>query len=334
MAHGHRTLVVGLAGRGSGWARQVQSHPHFSLTGIADIKEQVLRQRAEELGLSQEACFTDYKKALASGKFDVVVLATPTYLHYQMTRDVLEGGLHCLVEKPFTLELTQAEELVELAEKKLSVLEVVQNYRFKPACRLVEKIISEGTLGQLSSVEGRFHRFRPPRYEEEQKLPYPQLFIQAIHHLDWLVAVLPSRIARVLSRHRRPPWSLWDYPAISHIIIECEDGVLVSYVGSYESRGEISSYEGLWRFEFERGDLTIDSERNLWLIADKGERKEKLFDVQLHKDTSGDRDLLDTLHEAISTGREPPTSGRKNLETLRLLFEVIESGEEGLPRSV
>ncbi len=318
----HRTLVIGLAGRGNTWAQSVAAHAEFELTGIADIKDEVLAERGAALGLPPERRHADYQEALAGGNYEVAVVVLPNHLHHPATRDILEAGKHCLLEKPFTLELAHAEELVELAARKERVLVIGQNYRFEGFCRFVADFVREESLGKLAGVEGSFHMHRPPRFEHERKMPYPVLFIQGVHHLDWLLSFLPAPVTQVISRHRRVPWSEWDNPSACHLILECEDGVLVSYRASYESQGRFSGYCGLWRLEFEKGDLLVESDRSVWQVTERGQRRERLFAMS-PGEKPGNAWLLDSLHAGITTGAEPPTSGRNNLQTLKLLFEVM-----------
>ena len=320
-----KTLVIGAANRGNTWARAVRAHSGFQLSGIADISSKVLTERGEEYGVPAENRHLDHWEALAAGGYDVAVVAVPNHLHYPVAKDVLSSGTHCLLEKPFAETLDQAEELVELADAKRCVLEVVQNYRFRHTWQYISRFIREQRLGRIGGIETSFHRNRPPRYAHEVSMPYPMLFLQAIHHLDWLVSVLPAPIVQVSSRHRRVPWSAFTHPSVCHIILECEDGVLVSYRGSYESRGQITPYDGLWRFEFEHGDLVVDRDRQVWQITESGAKTERICDAE--EEDTGDQGLLDALLQAITEGVEPPTSGRQNLKTLRLLLEVIAAGE-------
>jgi len=323
----HRTLVIGVAGRGVHWTKTIESHPKFQLAGIADLDPQRLAQCGEARKIPPERRCTDYREALKSGNYDAAMVAAATVAHYAITKDVLQAGLHCLVEKPFTLNMAEAVELVELAEKRKLVLEVVQNYRFNGNCRFVEQAVREQRLGRLSCVDGRFHRWRPPR-AHETGLPYPLLFVQSVHHLDWLTAILPAPIEKVHVFHRRPPWSAWASPSLCHISIKCADGVLVCYQGSYNTRGDISSYGGRWRFECERGDLVWDEKDAIWEVTDEGKRREKVYEPQ-PGEKSGDAWLLDTWDQGITQGLEPPTSGRNNLKTLKLLFDIMAADANG-----
>ncbi|MBN1672428.1 MAG: Gfo/Idh/MocA family oxidoreductase [Kiritimatiellae bacterium] len=318
----HHTLVIGLRGRGKSWAKAVQAHPEFELTGLADIDPDTLAAAAAEFQIPPERRHSDHNTALASGAYEIAVVVVSHKFHYALTKDALLAGLHCLTEKPFTMDIGQAEELVKLAGEKKRVVEVVQNYRYTPASQFIAEAIRDQRLGRLATVEGSFHRFRPPHGEREADMPFPVLFTQSVHHLDWLVSVLPAAIDETISRHQRVPWSKWENPAICHILMRCADGVLVSYQASYDAQGEISSYDGIWRFAFEKGDLIVDNERQVWQVAEKGQKREIVLGPDA-KGRSGDLCLLDDLHNAITTGAEPPTSGRDNLKTLKVLFGVM-----------
>lgn len=325
-----KTLVIGLGGRGQRWAGMVRKHPDFLLAGLADCDAGLLAQQAAALQIPQSHCHTDLTTAW--GAYDLAIVVVPHQHHYAVTRDALAAGLHCLVEKPFTLEMDQARELVALAEAGNRVLQVGQNYRFKAPCLFVRDAIREARLGRLGCVEGAFHRFRPPRRAHEAAMPWPLIFTQGIHHLDWLLDVLPAPVADIHSCHRRPSWSDWEHPSMCQILLRCADGVIVSYSGSYESRGERSTYNGCWRFECEQGDLVIDPYRDaVWGVTGDGAKRDLLYE------TTGDavpseQMMLGDLRTAIRDGVEPPTSGRRNLATLQLVFDVIRA-DTSLPQT-
>ena len=318
----HRTLVVGVASRGGPWINAVKAHEKFELSGLADLNAEILVKRGEESGIRPENRHLTLEDALGSGKYDVAVVVTPNHIHYPVTKQILGAGVHCLLEKPFTEEYAHAEELVRLAEDKKLVLEIGQNYRFKPICRFVAEFIRGQKLGRLSGIEASFHRHRPPRFEHERVMRFPMLYLQAIHHLDWMLSILPSPVVEVFSRHRRAPWSEWREPSICHFVLRCQDDVMVSYRGSYESQGEITPFDGLWRFEFERGDLLINGNRQVVQVTERGEKTDVIYAVG-EDESSGEAELLDGMDEAIVGGVEPPTSGRRNLETLKMLFKIF-----------
>ena len=319
----HKTILIGVSGRGLTLARTISAHPHFELAGVADIDPQRLQDAAGKFSVPQQGLFTDYQQAVDSGLFDVAVIALPNNLHYPATRDVLNASMHCLTEKPFTLEMSHAQELVSLADEKKLVLQVVQNYRTTPPLPTVRQAITEQRLGGLIGVEGSFHRNRQPRAEHEQQLPCSVLFIQGIHHLDWLRSALPSPITGTFARFASPPVSDWQCPSICHVILQCQDGTLVNFRASYDSQGQMSRYCGRWRFEFEKGDLIIDDNQDLWQITEQGRQRNLLEKFTGEADNAAP--LFDALHKAITEGLEPPTSGRDNLKTLKLILDIVNS---------
>jgi predicted dehydrogenase len=317
------TLIIGIRNRGMAWAEAVRAHPDFDLAGVADIDPEILRARCDQLGLAEQARHLDYREALACGRYRLVIVVTPNHLHYSMAAHVLEAGIPCILEKPFAETLEQAEQLVELARRKGLALVIGQNYRFKAPFMLMAEAIRDGRLGRLIGGEVSFHRHRLPRFEHERSMGYPLLYLQVIHHLDLLVGFLPSPIREIYSRHHLPAGSPWRSPSVCHLLLRCSDGVLFGYRGSYECRGEQTPYEGLWRLEFERGDLVLDQQGELWQIGESS--RLRLYRPGQER-RSSDELLLDTVRRQIEEGTESPTSGGNNLATLRLLFEVMGEG--------
>lgn len=318
-----RALVIGLAGRGCVWAQAIEDHPQFTLAGLADLDRDVLEKVGGNLDVPAEHQFTDYNTAVATGGFDVAFCIASTLAHFKIVTDLLNADMHCLVEKPFTLDMDQARQLVDLADEKQRVLVVGQNYRFDAVRHFVAQAVREEVLGKLTAVTGQFYRHRPPR-PQDAAIPYPLLFIQSIHHLDWLISMLgaPSAVHAV---HALPPSSEWQSPSVCHMQMRCGD-VAVSYCGSYETQGEISPYGGLWRFEFADGDILIDHDEVVWRVTGQGEIRERMF-TPGPDDKPSEAALLDSLYAGIVDNIDPPTSGSNNLTTLQLIFDVIAAGE-------
>ena len=78
-----------------------------------------------------------------------MAVVTPVWTHYELARAALENGKHVFVEKPFTANATQGEELIELAEKKKLKLMVDHTFLFTGAVRKIRELIDNGTLGDL-----------------------------------------------------------------------------------------------------------------------------------------------------------------------------------------
>jgi len=103
------------------------------------------RQLAERF--KAERYFDDLDGLLKEGRPDVVHITTPPQSHFEIARQCLEYGSHVYVEKPFTLDAREAEELVELAERRHLKLTVGHDAQFSHAARRMRDLVRRGYLG-------------------------------------------------------------------------------------------------------------------------------------------------------------------------------------------
>jgi predicted dehydrogenase len=95
------------------------------------------------------AVTSDCDELLKSTDIDAVAVITPVSTHYELAKKALQNGKHIFVEKPFTLNRDQAEELIELAEKKRLTIMVDHTFIFTGAVKKMKQLIEEKTLGDL-----------------------------------------------------------------------------------------------------------------------------------------------------------------------------------------
>jgi len=134
----------------------VDAHPGYELSAIVERnrdESRALYPRAKLCRSVEELCADD--------SIELIIVNTPTHLHFEQVKMALEAGKHVLVEKPFTITVKQAEELMELASKKNLQLTIYQNRRYDGDYRAVKKVIDEKLLGDLREVEIRYDRYRP-----------------------------------------------------------------------------------------------------------------------------------------------------------------------------
>ncbi|HBM8968567.1 TPA: oxidoreductase [Enterobacter cloacae] len=92
---------------------------------------------------------------------DLIVIPTPNDTHFPLAKAALEAGKHVVVDKPFTVTLSQARELDALAKSLGRLLSVFHNRRWDSDFLTVKALLSEGTLGEITFFESHFDRFRP-----------------------------------------------------------------------------------------------------------------------------------------------------------------------------
>ena len=92
---------------------------------------------------------TEVDVIVTSPEIDAVAIVTPVSYHYELAKRALENGKHVFVEKPFTATSAQAEELIELAERKHLQIMVDHTFLFTGAVRKIKQLVDDGTLGPL-----------------------------------------------------------------------------------------------------------------------------------------------------------------------------------------
>jgi predicted dehydrogenase len=92
---------------------------------------------------------TNYNEVLTAHDIDAVAVITPVSTHFELAKKALQNGKHVFVEKPFTATAAQAEELIELAEKRNLKIMVDHTFLFTGAVRKIKEIIQNRELGDL-----------------------------------------------------------------------------------------------------------------------------------------------------------------------------------------
>jgi predicted dehydrogenase len=92
---------------------------------------------------------SDFKAVTESADIDAVAIVTPVWTHFDLAESSLKNGKHVFVEKPFTSTAAQAEQLVELADRKNLRIMVDHTFLFTGAVKRIRKMVEEGTLGKL-----------------------------------------------------------------------------------------------------------------------------------------------------------------------------------------
>jgi len=95
------------------------------------------------------AVTTKSSELFASPEIDAIAVVTPVGAHFELAKAALEHGKHVFVEKPFTSTTRQAEELIELAERKNLKIMVDHTFLFTGAVRKIRELIEDGVLGRI-----------------------------------------------------------------------------------------------------------------------------------------------------------------------------------------
>jgi predicted dehydrogenase len=304
-----RTAVVGVGYLGRFHAQKYAQLPGSQLVAVVDANLEAAQKVGAELSVP---ALSDYRELY--GRVDAVSLVVPTPLHHRIGRDLLEQGIHLLVEKPIATTVAEARELIEVAKRKGCVLQVGHLERFNPAI-----IAAEARLATPRFVES--HRLAPFKQRGTDVSVVLDLMIHDIDLIQELVG--------------RP---------IVHI----------DAIGSSVFSGEIDIVNARLRFEggcvanTTASRISLKQERKIRIFQDDAylsiDMQQKVLSVIRKKDANvavespaqvsieeesfdqGDalRDEIAAFLAAVKTGSEPVVTGEDGLRALETAIRIAE----------
>jgi predicted dehydrogenase len=139
--------VIGYGYWGPNIVRNLRALEGCQVVGICDQTPTARKRiQAAHPGIP---VYSDANELIKSPDLDAIAVVTPVWTHYELTKAALENGKHVFVEKPFTSNAVQAEELINLAEQKNLQIMVDHTFLFTGAVRKIQKLLKEGMLGKL-----------------------------------------------------------------------------------------------------------------------------------------------------------------------------------------
>ena len=134
----------------------LELHPGFELVGSWERSKKLIQKDYPEV-----KSFPSFESILEDKTIDLVVVNTPIDTHFDYAKKVLLAGKHAIVEKAFTSNVAEANELAALAKEKGLKLAVFQNRRWDSDFKTVKKILDDKLLGEIVEAEFHFDRYNP-----------------------------------------------------------------------------------------------------------------------------------------------------------------------------
>lgn len=148
--------LIGLGQWGKNYIHAIHSVPGVRLEYIA------ANSKKPTLPVPDVPYTSDWRELVHSEKVDAVIIATPPHLHAEMARECLISGKPALIEKPLTLDLASAQEILALAKKHKVTLLVNHIHLFNPAWQTFKSAVRKaGRIKRIESTAGRWGPFRP-----------------------------------------------------------------------------------------------------------------------------------------------------------------------------
>ncbi len=337
-----KIVHVGLGGWGGDWARNaLPIVPDIEVVAVVDPEPTHREQVLTAIARPDLPAFGTLEEALVGVAADAVVVTAPAVTHIPLALTALDAGKHVLVEKPFANTAEEAAVAVRRAAELGLVVQVSQNYRFFPAPRAVQQLLADDTIGELSAINIDFRQWdndAPKATHRHYRFPHPMINDMAIHHMDLLRKITGQEAVNVFAKVGDPSFSRYDEEASAVMTIELQSGLLVSYRGSWVSRGAPTAWAGEWAIDGETGQIEFTSRLGSTPDGDRVSVRRPgmaTLDVELEQmPLYGRAAGLALFAQAVETGVEPETAGAGNLGSLALMEAAARSAASGRTEDV
>jgi len=148
---------------------------------ICDLNESRVSEVSSTLDIEGT---TDYQQILSDPGIQAVSIVTPSKTHHQIAKEFMQAGKDVLIEKPMTMDVNEAEELVRIANQNKHILMVGHIFRYHPAVQELKRRIDEGELGEIQNIIGIRETFGLPRKD------MGVIYTLGIHELDMFCYLL------------------------------------------------------------------------------------------------------------------------------------------------
>ncbi len=300
-----RCAVIGVGYLGKFHAQKYAALPDCELVAVVDSNPDNAKAIAEQ---NHTRGLTDYRGLL--GQVDAVSIVTPTTLHFEVARDFLNAGAHVLVEKPITVTVEQADELIRIADEKSLRLMVGHLERFNAA------ILGLDLTDKPLFIES--HRLAPfnPRANDVSVV-----LDLMIHDIDIILDIVDSEVERI---DAKGVIVLTRDTDIANARITFKSGCVANVTASRASL----KVERKMRMFMPNCYVSVDFQNRVLARYRKGEKE--MFpgvpEIVGEESTfeSGDALLEEIKHfvDCIQQGREPLCSGKAGRRALATAIEI------------
>jgi predicted dehydrogenase len=312
--------VIGYGYWGPNVVRNLASLEGSRVLAIAEINP-AARQRAQKAYPGVRVA-SDSSEVIKSSEIDAIAIVSPVWTHYELAKAALENGKHVFVEKPFTSNTAQGEELINLAQQKNLKIMVDHTFLFTGAVKKIAQLLDEGTLGKLYYYDST--RVNLGLFQHDINVLW-DLAPHDLSIMDYVIKSSPEAIVATGQTH------LNGNEDVAYMTLYFPDKVIahinVNWLSPVKVRTTLIGGEKrmlVWN------DLEADEKIKVY---DKGvniTNREGLYELLVHY-RSGDMwspqlEQVEALHkeltyfvDCISSGQEPFNDGYAGLRVVKML---------------
>jgi predicted dehydrogenase len=316
MADPVRVAVVGSGYFGRFHADHYARNKRAELVAVVDTDETRARAVAKEFG---GEAVSDHRSII--GRVDAASVAVPTPLHYAIARELIEAGIHVLVEKPITDSEDTGRRLADLAKSRKTVLQVGHIERFSSAYRTLANIISD-----------------PLYFESYRIAPWKNRGVEVdvildlmIHDIDMIIGLVDSPVVQVDAVGTPVLGKRID---IGNARITFESGCIANVTASrvsYKTERRMRVFARNQYLSCDLGEGRINGYRLRGDPMTQGLAAIATETYEIEKQDSLANEI-DAFLDCVTTGAKPLVDGQAGCEALRVASMINDSIEEHLKK--
>lgn len=320
----------------------------LELVAVCDVEPGAMQALLEKNGLHEDPRirrYTDYREMLEKETLDLAAIATDSGEHAKIALACIDHGVHCIVEKPIAMRLSDADEIIRSSEARGVKVAACHQNRFNIAVQQLRAALEAGRFGRLShgSIHVRWNRgedyYRQAPWRGRWASDGGCLMNQCIHGIDLLRWMMGDDVESVYGVTRRQMHPYLEAEDVGMAVVRFRNGAIATIEGTtnvYPKNLE----ETLYLFG-ERGTVKLGGKStnaiDVWQFADASEEDaqtagfaETTANVYGNGHTSLYRDMMD----AIQNDRAPYVDARAGRRALELVLAIYKSELTGEPVSL
>jgi predicted dehydrogenase len=320
--------VIGTGHLGKLHIKMLKQINDCSLIGVFDSNQETAKAAGQEFRVN---VFNSIDELLQ--KVDAVSIAATTSSHHAIAKKCLENDIHVFVEKPITVTIPEAEDLVEIASLRNLILQVGHVERFNPALISLEKYIMQPMFIQTD----RLAQFNPRGTDVAVVLDL------MIHDIDIILSLVKSTVKNVEASGVAVVSDTLD---IANARIQFENGAVANVTASRISQKKMRKMRIFQRDNYISLDFItgvsevyklvpveekLDSSNISFGEIGLGEKKKRVvYEQPIVKEVNALKYELELFVESVIHNKKPVVSGEDGLNALRVAEMIIEKIEQSL----
>ncbi len=334
----YRMIQVGTGGFGSAWCSSFLP-PNIKdnlieVVAAVDINPEALKSAREYLGLKDNQCYTDIKRAFDENEADFCSIVVPPAFHESVVDTALAHDMHILSEKPIADTIQSSVRITNKIRNAGKKMGVTMSHRFAPDKTTLRQLIRSGEVGKVDYIVCRFtmncRKFGSwGKFRHE--IADPLMIEGAVRHLDIIADLANDRCRTLYAQTWNPDWGEYAGDSQGLVTMTMENDTRGFYEGAKSNAKTLNGWGNeYFRVECEKGTVILDQHKVQVLEESSQPREVPLLEQPKWMNTW----LIEKFCRWLDGGRPMETNVEDNLQSVALVFSAVESSRVGQPIDV